>query len=496
MGDARQTATGWTVSILAGPRGTKMSTFLLLLIASLAVPSRQSQQDVAARIAAVENALVPAVVIHGEPPQTATLAERMAQYDVPGVSVAVINDGKIEWARGFGLADVQTGRRVTVNTLFQAASISKPVAATAALTLVGDGRLALDEDVNRKLVSWKVPENEHTAVKPVTLRGLLTHSAGITVHGFPGYARSKRIPTTREVLDGKGNTDPVRVDIDPGSRWRYSGGGYTIVQQLLSDLEGKPFPSIMREAVLEPFGMNASTYEQPLPEPRWSEAATGYRANGDPVEEDWHVYPEMAAAGLWTTPSDLARFAIHLQDAYAGRSNDVLSVELARQMLTPDANSWGLGPVIQGDGSRFGHGGANEGFRCQFTAFIEDGRGAAVMTNSDTGDRIVEEILRTIWHVYGWTGFEPEVKVVAKVDSSVYAAIAGRYEFPGVGIVTLESTGERLWADAPGMGRVELLPESESVFFIRDNGATVSFVREDGRVVAFTYRGNRAEKIE
>lgn len=473
-----------------------MGAFILLFTASLALLPGQGQQDVAARIAAIENALLPAVVIQGEPPQTTSLAERMAQYRVPGVSVAVINEGKIEWARGYGLADVQSGRKVTVNTLFQAASISKPVAATAALTLVQDGRLALDEDVNRKLVSWTVPENEYTAVKPVTLRGLLTHSAGTTVHGFPGYARSERIPTTREVLDGEGNTAPVRVDIDPGSRWRYSGGGYTIVQQLLSDVKGKPFPSIMRETVLDPFGMSASTYEQPLPESRWSETATGYRANGEPVEEGWHVYPEMAAAGLWTTPSDLARFAIHLQEAYAGRSNEVLSVEMARQMLTPDANSWGLGPAIQGDGSRFGHGGANEGFRCQFTAFIEGGRGAAVMTNSDTGDRIVEEILRTIWDVYGWTGLEPEVRVVANVDSSIYAEIAGRYEFPGVGIVTLESTGGRLWADAPGLGRVELLPESETVFFLRDNGARVSFVREDGRVAAFIYRGNRAEKIE
>ncbi len=469
---------------------------LFLLAASLGALQGPIQQDVDARIVAIENRLMPPIVIQGEPPQTGTLAERMAQYGVPGVSVAVINNGKIEWARGYGLADVREGRAVTVATLFQAASISKPVAATAALKFVQEGRLDLDENVNRKLSSWKVPENEHTAVKPVTLRGLLTHSAGMTVHGFPGYARNERIPTTREVLDGEGNTDSIRVDIVPGSRWRYSGGGYTVVQQLLTDVGGQTFPLIMRETVLEPFGMTASTYQQPLPAARWSEAATGYRSNGEPVEGSWHVYPEMAAAGLWTTPSDLARFAIQLQEAYSGRSRAVLSTEMARQMLTPDANNWGLGPAIRSDGSRFSHGGANEGFRCQLMAFVESGKGAVVMSNSDSGGRLVEEVLRTIWSAYGWPGLEPIVKVVADIDPAVYQAVAGRYEFPGAGIVTLEVANGQLWADAPGLGRVELLPESDTVFFVRDTGANVTFVRENGRVVAFIYTGTRAEKLE
>ncbi len=469
---------------------------LLILTASLTALQGQNPQEVDARILAIENAILPSVVIRGEPVQTATLAARVERHGVPGVSIAVINNGQVEWARGYGLADVQDNTPATANTLFQAASISKPVAATAALKFVQDGRLDLDENVNRKLSTWKIPENEHTALKPVTLRGLLTHSAGTTVHGFPGYSRSERIPTTREVLDGEGNTDPIRVDIDPGSRWRYSGGGYTVVQQLLTDVAGQPFPSIMRETVLEPFGMRSSTYEQPLPEARWPEAATGYRPNGQPVEENWHVYPEMAAAGLWTTPSDLARFAIQLQAAYAGQSNAVVSMDMARQMLSPDANNWGLGPAIRGDGSRFGHGGANEGFRCQLMAFVESGRGAVVMTNSDSGGVLVEEILRTIWNVYGWPGLEPAIRVVADIDSVVFDAVAGRYQFPGVGIVTLEVVTGQLWAEAPGLGRVELLPESDTVFFIRDTGANVTFVRENGRVIALTYTGTRADKIE
>jgi CubicO group peptidase (beta-lactamase class C family) len=318
----------------------------------------------------------------------------------------------------------------------------------------------------------------------------------MTVHGFPGYARSDDIPTTIGVLDGEGNTDSIRVDIEPGSRWRYAGGGYTVMQQLLMDVLGEPFPQIMRETVLEPFGMSVSTYEQPLPETRWANAATGYRANGDPVEEKWHVYPEMAAAGLWTTPSDLARFAIQIQQAYAGQSNAVLSTQMAREMLTPHANNWGLGPAIQDDGARFSHGGANEGFRCQLTAFNEGGRGAAIMTNSDAGGELANEVLFTIGVVYDWPGFEPTEKTVAQIDPAIYQQVAGRYDFPDLGVIVIEQADGSLWVETPDGDRLELLPESENVFFLRDNGRRVTFVRENGRVMAFIYGRMRAERIE
>jgi CubicO group peptidase (beta-lactamase class C family) len=475
---------------------------LLLFVGLVACQAQQDRQEIDAHIAAIENEMKPRLVIRGQPVETATLAERMEALGVPGVSIAVITDGAIEWARGYGLADVESGRPVTTTTLFQAASISKPVAATAALKFVQDGLIELDEDVNGKLVSWKVPENEFTEAQPVTLRGLLTHTAGMTVHGFPGYARDEQVPSTIGVLDGEGNTDPIRVDMEPRTEWRYSGGGYTVMQQLLTDVAGRPFPEIMRETVLEPFGMSESTYEQPLPEARWEQAATGYRSkvdprsNGEEVEGKWHVYPEMAAAGLWTTPSDLARFAIAIQEAYAGESETVLSREMARQMLTPDMDSQGLGPAVQGGGARFGHGGSNEGFRCGFTAFIEGGNGAVIMTNSDNGSALMQEILSNIGLEYGWPGFEQDERVVVDLGPAVYEELAGRYDFPGAGVVTLEYVDGRLWAEAQFLPRVELLPESETVFFTRDDGERVTFVKEDGRVVAFVVQGTRAEKIE
>src|SRR5690606_17154585 len=158
--------------------------------------------------------------------------------------------------------------------------------------------------VNDQLTSWRLPANEHTAAQPVTLRHLLTHSAGTTVHGFRGYARGEEVPTLVQLLDGvkPANSAPVRVDIPVGSRWRYSGGGISIAQLVVEDETQKPFAQAARELVLQPFGMGNSTYVQPLPAALRDKAATGHRASGEPVAGNWHTYPEQAAAGLWTTP--------------------------------------------------------------------------------------------------------------------------------------------------------------------------------------------------
>lgn len=468
----------------------------LLMLALLGCPAGEPGRDIQAHIQRIESQLLPAVLVADEPVPLRTLAERVEHYRVPAVSIAVINNGELEWARAYGLADVEEARPATTRTLFQAASISKPVAALAALKLVEDGMLDLDESVNEKLESWKLPENQYTAVEPVTLRRLLTHTAGTTVHGFPGYATDETVPTTIEVLDGEGNTDPIRVDTVPGGIWRYSGGGYTIAQLLVHDVAGRPFPVIMRETVLEPIGMSESTYEQPLPESRREQAASGYRSDGTRVEGKWHTYPEMAAAGLWTTPTDLARYAIEIQKAYAGEPGGVLSSDMARQMLEPGMNDWGLGPGIGLDGKAFRHGGSNAGFRCQFIAFIEGGKGAVVMTNSDSGGDLVREILYTIADEYDWPELRPTEKTVVELDPAVLQEYAGRYELAELGVITVEVADNSLWADVAGERRVELLPESETEFFVRDDGTRVTFIREDGRVVAFRAFGFQATRID
>ena len=361
----------------------------------------------AARIALIAwtaSALACAPPSTPDPSALEGLADRMAELGVPGVSVAVLVDGEIAWARGYGLADVESGRPVTPNTLFQAASISKPVAALAALRLVESGRVDLDGDVNAYLTSWRVPDNAFTEQGPVTLRGLLTHRAGLTVWGFPGYGPDEEAPDGPGILDGGGNTDPVRVYKTPGESWQYSGGGYTVMQQLVADIHGKPFAAVMREEVLDPIGMSRSTYEQPIPPERQDDIATGYRSDGERVPGGWHTYPEQAAAGLWTTPSELALYAREVQRAWKGESTRVLGEALAREMLTPDADDWGLGPAISEDGERFRHGGSNQGFRCTFAAYIDGDDGVFVMTNSDSGSELAAEIAITVAHAYGWSG--------------------------------------------------------------------------------------------
>lgn len=340
-----------------------------------------------------------------------------------------------------------------------------------------------------------MPDNDFTAAQAVTLRELVTHTAGMTVSGFPGYARGEQVPTVVEVLDGAGNTDPVRADTLPGSMWRYSGGGYTVMQLLLVDVAGEPFPQIMRERVLEPAGMTLSTYEQPLPEDRWGEAATGYRSDGNEVAGKWHTYPEMAAAGLWTTPTDLAHWAIAIQRAYDGKSEVLLSPAMARLMLEPGMNGWGLGPAIHPSGTFFHHGGGNEGFRCRLVAFM-DGRGAVVMTNSDAGSDLYEEILGTLAAEYNWPELKPEEKVVVEPDPAMLPDYLGRYELPfGSVVITLEDG--RLWLEPEWSERPEeLLSEGDDRFFSRSDGAELTFIREGGSVVAFEGFGRRAERVQ
>jgi len=410
------------------------------------------------------------------------LADRMRFYKTPGVSIAIINNGAIEWANGYGVREAGGSNPVTTETLFQAASISKPVAAVGALRLVDKSKLNLDEDSNRKLVSWKVPDNEFTKEKKVTLRGLLSHSAGLTVHGFAGYAADATAPTLLQVLNGQtpANSAAIRVDTIPGAKWRYSGGGFTILQQLIIDITRRPFPEFMRETVLRPTGMTHSTYEQPLPQSLWEQAAAGHQPDGGVVKGKWHVYPEMAAAGLWTTPSDLARFVIELQKSKAGKSNKVLSQQTTGQMLTPQIEGWGLGLAVEGTGraARFSHGGANEGFRCQFIAYTETGQGAVVMTNSDNGGQLAREILIGIAKEYGWPEYAPKEKVLASVDPKILDAYAGQYEVaPGINLIVTKE-GDHLIGAAGGR-RIELFPESEDKFFAVTTDLQIQFVRDD-----------------
>lgn len=451
---------------------------------------KTSKVDLTDRIQRVENGLIPqpGIVIKGQAPQKMRLADRMEALRVPGVSIAVINDYKIEWAKGYGVKEVGGKEPVIPEILFQAASISKPVVSAAALHFVEQGILELDEDVNKKLVSWKVPENEFTKNKKVTLRGLLNHSAGLTVRGFRGYAQGEEIPTLLQILDGQkpANSDPIRVDIEPDSKFRYSGGGYTVVQQLLIDLLNKPFQDIMRETVFDPLGMANSTFEQLLPEPFSARVATGYRRDGKPVKGKWHSYPEMAAAGLWTTSEDLCRFGIEIMLSKAGKSNKILSKEMTQQMLTARFGDYGLGFIIlrKDENFLFGHSGGNQGFKSYICIYPEKGQGAVIMTNGDYGSPLDAEILRSLSAEYGWHDFKPREKTVAEVDPEIYDSYVGTYQFTPKDKISITKEENRLFAEPvfvvpTGNTKCEIFPESETIFFMTKANPVITFQKDE-----------------
>lgn len=456
----------------------------LLLLVHLFPFAALAQTGVDTQIKRVEQGLLPPVLIKGDP--SWSIEERMKHWRVPGMSIAVVKDFKVEWARTYGVKDIETKEPVTAETLFQAGSISKPVAAMVALKRVQDGKITLDENINNKLRTWKLPENEFTAKKKVTLANLLSHTAGLTVHGFPGYAVDDKIPTLPQVLDGTqpANTAAVRVNMEPGTRFRYSGGGTTIAQLAIMDIEKKAYPQIATETVLRPLNMTNSTYSQPLPGDWRKKAASGHRGDGSTVEGKIHIYPEMAAAGLWTTPTDLAKFAIEVQLSFAGRSNKILSRQLTEKMVTPfmeagnPDNFVGLGFFVEmfGNSIYFGHGGADEGFRAQLLMHREKGYGAVVMVNSDNG-QILDEVVRGIAKVYNWDDFLPPLEEIISLDASKLDEYTGRFQVNPDRILTITRGEGKLIVKPTAGNKFELLPIRESTFVRRDQDTRYAFVK-------------------
>jgi len=328
----------------------------------------------------------------------AAIPDRMSDLHVPGVSIAWMRSGKVDRTEHYGVKNPET--------VFQAASISKPVAAMAALHMSQYGNFTLDENVNGKLTSWQVPENEFTKEEKVTVRRLLSHTAGMTVHGFPGYKQGAPFPSLLQVLNGQSpaNTPPIRVDTVPGTKWRYSGGGYTVLQQLMIDRMKTPYAELLWQIILKPLDLDRSLAEQPLPFPWVGNAARAHDAQGQPIAGKWHSYPELAAAGLWTTPTDLCKFAIELRKAVRGESAKVLQKETARLMVTREKDEYALGFAVRGEGKalRFAHNGANAGYRCMLEMHLESGDGLSVMTNSDNGGKLIDEIRAQAQREFGW----------------------------------------------------------------------------------------------
>ncbi len=436
--------------------------------------NNEKSGDISTEIYAVENGLLPAIFVKDDSLIKFNILERMDHYKVPGVSIAIVENGEVKWAKGYGIANTESGSIVDTKTIFQAGSISKPLAALSALKLVENGNLDLDEDVNTYLTDWKIPESKFTKVEKVTLRRLLTHTAGMTVHGFPGYQQTDTFPSITQVLNGEGNTPRIYVDTIPGNIWRYSGGGYTIMEKMVEDISGQALDEYISKNILQPIGMQHSNYEQPLGAEYHSNASAAYDSEGNIIEGLWHNYPEQAAAGLWTTPTDLAKYCIEIQNILSGKETGILSKKTINKMLTKHKNNWGLGPSLQWDEDSliFRHGGKNAGFTNELISFANRGNAVIVMTNADNGGKLIGEILRSVSNYYDWGISNPRIVEVINLPIGNLNNLIGKYKLdfqvPDIGDYIIEITvrENKLFVTDPNNGDTNVLTALEALKFI------------------------------
>ena len=378
----------------------RLKPFLLLVL--LFALFRPIGVAIAVEPGAIERDLV--VTVQGEE-RHVNLNEALTLLNVPSASIALIDEGRIAFARAYG-------KDATPETLYQAASLSKFVAAIGAMRLVENGTLKLDEAVNETLTAWKVPANEFDSTHKVTLRGLLSMTGGIGVPGFLGYEVGAPLPTLTQILDGTppANSQPVTVIATPGSAYRYSGGGYEIAEALVQDATGKPFPQLMRELVLDPIGMTDSSFDQPPAAALMARATSGHFGDGKELPGRWHLFPEHAAAGLWSTPTDLAKLLVQLAQTWQGFSSIFLHRRTLEEILTrQNGGPYGLGAAVAGDGASLVlmKRGQNIGYQGYLILYPATGQGMVVMTNSDNGSKLAEALIKRAAAAYDWPDLPP-----------------------------------------------------------------------------------------
>lgn len=392
----------------------------------------QNKPSLKDTIRKVENKLAPNIV-YGDAAPDLNLEQRMKETGIKGLSIAVIKNYQVHWAKGYGWADEASNSKVTPGTRFQAASISKSLNSMGVMKLVQEKKIDPQADINQLLKSWQFPYDSNSGKTKINISQLLSHTAGLGVHGFPGYERGSTLPTLQQILDGHppANTMAVRSQFEAGTKVQYSGGGTTISQLIVEDITGKRYHDYMKEAILKPLGMTHSSFEQPISDTL--RLATGYYTNGQPVKGKYHVYPEQAAAGLWTTPTDLAKYIIECQLTLKGASQKILSQAMMRTRMTPvlgDESALGVAIISRGENNFFVHNGGNEAFLCTSYGTMEGGNGIVIMTNGENFS-VISELLNSVARVYNWKGFyTPSIRKTVTVTPEQKALFTGKYLLP------------------------------------------------------------------
>ena len=465
------------------------SFFMLLFVGFLFSGCGPQKALTGKRIKAVEKGLMRAVYLKGLKPEKLALADRMRFYKVPGVSIAALDRNKIEWVRTFGLRDAQTRQAMTTDTPFQGGAFSQMMTAAAALDLAENQQIDLDADIASLLKTRRLPPPTSEPRSKITLRALLTHSAGLSDQTFEGYSQDEPLPNLSQILDGEqpAKNGPVWMTAQKTStsRTRYSESGYVIFEQILQDLTGKPFPSFMNETLLDRLGLKNSTFALPLPEAFKARAAAGHLREGQPAKGLWNNYPEAAAKGLWTTPSDFAAFLADLLQAAAGAEGKFLFPETARLMLSPQIEGHSFGFLVDGRGADINYSlrGKTRGFSCFMVISPVKGQGAVIMTNSESGTLLIQEILGALSEAYGWAHFRPEEKEVMRLDPATYQTYAGSYEVnPAYGLeVSLDDYA--LVIQPTGQTATKFYAEGQTLFYSTDPYVRIQFFKDKAGAV-------------
>jgi CubicO group peptidase (beta-lactamase class C family) len=458
--------------------------------------NKKYSKEVEIKIQQVEQNLASWVEIENTPKWN--LQERMNYYKIKGISIAVIRDYKIDWVRGYGWADLAENRPVTTSTLFQAASISKSLNGFGILKLAQDKKIDIYTDINNYLRSWQFPYNSLSNGKIITIANLLSHTGGINISGFDGYTKIDSLPTIIQILNGEkpSNSDTVKSIFEPNLKYKYSGGGITISQLIIEDVSGKNYADFMESNILKPIGMQNSFYTNTSSKNKLKLLATGY--NGDKeVTMKYHIYPEEAAAGLWTNPMELSKFVIEVQKSLVGKSNKILSQKMTQLMLTPYVdNSSALGVFIEDkEGIKyFRHGGVNEGFTSLYFGSVENGNGAVVMCNS-TDKTILYEIINSIATIYKWKNYyKPIPKKVIKIDSMALSQYVGKY-ISNNREYKISQDKDNLFLELLGQKWQVYFTSKTDFFMYQAPGIEHQFIFNDSKIEAFEIKLNDGKSI-
>jgi CubicO group peptidase (beta-lactamase class C family) len=392
-------------------------------------------QGIETRIQNVENGLIPPIILlpTGGKITPKNILHKLKEYKVNGASVAVIHNGRLDWSKAYGFTNSKKTHPVTKETLFQSASIGKVITAMSVLLMVQDGLLDLDENVNNKLKRWKLEENKNTEKQKVTLRHLLSHTAGLhDDYGFLGYNPKNNIPTLLQILNNGSSTNAKKsltVKSVPGKVERYSGGGYLIIQLLIEDVSGISFSDYVQKSILDPLKMSHTTYDYQPDKNMGRLIATGHRSNGKPLrKKKYHIYPEMAAAGPWTTAEDLSKLVISIQMAIKDGSHSIFDQKLINEFITPKINHRGLGINIRGIDKplAFWHSGQNLGYTGLLYGLIEKGEGAIILLNSDGGEGLLKEFISSVANTYNWPVMKSYKSI--PIPKNLASRLVGKYE--------------------------------------------------------------------